>query len=794
MAQDEVGYEKRYTFQKKPWKVWMSSAPNPTAVLVSARQLLDGTALGHNILIYNGNLYANGVFSGTSFLDFYRYCLDVEPALFDRRSKFGTYEYEFGQSLYDILHRTDITVNLHNKDAALYPEDIKAFFGVNRDWSVWFHKNSNMLQDNFGVSYNAGDCFTTEATNQDIAYANLESDIICYQKDDIFSNTMAFEDGKVAYTKIKLNQTKVMVMKLIVGAVLLNSNEPGLIQEINDQNVTQVFTKFSNDDKVNHLFDYIYFWVKAPFCADYIDPDDFNQNLNQDADVIHRNLMVASQYVDKIRNNFNRYNEAFDYQLEDGGGDDTSTLAEFLEQFSRPYIPTNSPLKDFVSNKLLGAEAITDYDFDSHANVVSTAEELIKRSYIMDEKYEIENLPNANVLGSVYSLPVRNIDNELQRITPFNFYDPDSREDAEYYRALGRLPTLIGKEGNITTDGRIMSPTIDELWYIIKKLISGEPVHNSTPTNIALPNNEVAEDTTLKEAVMAQYKQSFEGVSKAIDPIDFEYGYDENNRINRVSVKEFVVQPENITHKIYNLLAAVSTRLNKFYNENIELNDEFTTDEESGITTYTGNSRALNRVGDYILGTTKMEIASNADNEYGPRASAPLSLRELEAAILGNKYNIENNFVFASKTYAVTGKFGKRLVDEESNILSGGSLYQMHRDYNADVENPNTYFELGGKGDGTSGYDITAGDLDGGQEVNMEGPGIIPVYILDKNLKRTTEINETQLPIMASNYGTSKLLHEEQGKYTGADIYMAADGTWRYKAEHMRLPILRSRY
>ena len=109
-------------------------------------------------------------------------------------------------------------------------------------------------------------------------------------------------------------------------------------------------------------------------------------------------------------------------------------------------------------------------------------------------------------------------------------------------------------------------------------------------------------------------------------------------------------------------------------------------------------------------------------------------------------------------------------------------------------ENPNTYFELGGKGDGTSGYDITAGDLDGGQEVNMEGPGIIPVYILDKNLKRTTEINETQLPIMASNYGTSKLLHEEQGKYTGADIYMAADGTWRYKAEHMRLPILRSRY
>ena len=224
------------------------------------------------------------------------------------------------------------------------------------------------------------------------------------------------------------------------------------------------------------------------------------------------------------------------------------------------------------------------------------------------------------------------------------------------------------------------------------------------------------------------------------------------------------------------------------------MNEELTTDEESGDVTYTGNSRALNRVGDYILHTTKMEDASKAGGEYGPRASAPLSLRELEAAILGNKYNIENNFVFASKTYAVTGKFGKRLKDDNDSIVSGGSLYQMHRDYNADVVNPNTYFELGGKGDGTSGYDITAGDLDGGQEVNMEGPGIIPVYILDKNLKRTEDTNTSQLPIMVSNYGKSDLLYEEQGKYTGADVYMAADGTWRYIAEHIRLPILRSRY
>ena len=797
--------ENNYKLQKKPWKIWMSSTPDPTAVLVTANQLLNGTKLGHNILIYNGNIFtSDGTFSSSSFTDFYKYYIDIEPATFDSRSKVETHTIKGPDN-------KDVDILLHSKDAALYPQDLRAAFGVNSVWNKYFHPSSQSINNSYEFNtWKRQDFYTTicsKLISVDTIKATLsqkykdkeQPNIVCYQNDDVFSSTMTFEDNKSAYTRIFINDSSAKIKQLIVGAVILNSD---------DDNLRNLLSNYSSDhqtfdinawyDAIKNssasasasssfdVLDYIYFWVKAPFCADYIDPDDFNQSLNQDSDVVHRNLMVTNNYSDAIRNNFNRYDEASYYS------DDSSIEKEFLEQYSRPYIPTNSPLKDFISNALLKIEGISNYDYDTHSDLNGAINGLLEAPRIVDSE-------NRNVLGSVYSLPVRNTDNEIQRITPFNFYDPDSREEADYYRALGRLPTLIGRDGNITTDGRIMSPTIDELWYIIKKMISGEPAGNtdSTKTNIALPHNEIAEDTTLKEAVMAQYNQSFDGVSKAIDPIDFEYECDDDDgKINKVSVKEYVVQPESITHKIYTLLGDVSDRLNTFYNENFKPNDDLTTDEESGITItkYTGNSRALKRVGDYIIGTTKMETASKAGGEYGPRASAPLSLRELEAAILGNKYNIENNFVFASKTYAVTGKFGKVEKDDDENIVSGGSLYQMHRDYNATAEKPNTYFELGGKRDDKSGYDITAGDLNGKKEVNTEVPGDIPVYILDKDLKRTEETNTSQLPIMASNYGKSDLLYEEQGKYTGADVYMAADGTWRYIAEHIRLPILRSRY
>lgn len=746
--------------QKKPWKVWMSSAPDPTAVLASAYDLLNGVSLGHDIIIYNGNVYANTLFSGTSWEDFYRYEIDISPAIFDKRSKFKV-ETVTTQSFTKLEKPNSIKVYYHDKDAALYPENIKSFFIVNTTWQNYFRNNSTFLADSLESGYVISDFMSCVSSASD-DFSNIYADIILYKKDTTFSSTMSFEDNKEAFTKIKLNTSSERVQKLIVGAVFFNSDTT--LPDFENNNYSQVFSYILNN--CADLLKHIYFWVKAPFCADYIDPEDFNQDLNQDADVIHRNLLLSNNY-DGVRNNFNRYTESYD-----NTSNNAATINDYIERLSRPYTPTNSPLKDFLSEKLgqiVGANI---------QNVETAAQALIKNSYEDD-----------HIIGSVLTVPgseEENPDQSTTRYTPFNFYDPESREEKEYYTSLGRIPTLIGRDGNLVTDGRLLSPSIDEIWYIIKKLISGQPAASYVrdSDNISSPYNEHATNsTTLTEAVNAQY--NIDNVS--LDPIDFEYTTDSNGDVSGISIKEFTVQPEKVEHHIYNLLKVVSSRINNFYEQQNEINSALTESKEGVI--YSGNSRDITRTGeDLILGTTKMAQSSLANNEYGPRSSAPLSLRELEAAILGNKYNIENNFMFISKTYAVTGKFGKQVKDENENIISAGSLYQFHRDYNADIENPNTYFKIGASED--DGRDATFGDLDG----QTEKINSIDVYLLDEHNRRTDKIKQGAMPLLVENYGRSTLLKKEQGTYTGADIYLAADGTWRYKAEHMRLPILRSRY
>ena len=121
----------QYLLQKKPWKIWMSSAPDPTAVLVSANDLIKGTSLGHNILIYNGNLYSAGKFFSANFGDFYRYEIDISPAIFDKRAKPKVIQLSVANnSIFSKLSKPDpehINFYCYDKDAALYPEDLKSF-------------------------------------------------------------------------------------------------------------------------------------------------------------------------------------------------------------------------------------------------------------------------------------------------------------------------------------------------------------------------------------------------------------------------------------------------------------------------------------------------------------------------------------------------------------------------------------------------------------------------------------------------------------------------------------------
>jgi hypothetical protein len=45
-----------------------------------------------------------------------------------------------------------------------------------------------------------------------------------------------------------------------------------------------------------------------------------------------------------------------------------------------------------------------------------------------------------------------------------------------------------------------------------------------------------------------------------------------------------------------------------------------------------------------------------------------------------------------------------------------------------------------------------------------------------------------------SSYGVTNVLPEKANDYSSADVYLAADGNWRYIFDHVRLPILKEEF
>lgn len=754
--------EKGLELQRKPWKVWMSSAPQPTAVLTTAYDLLKqgGSKLDHNLVILNENVYAASVFNG-NFEQFYRYALDISPATFDKRSKTRVETVDLKETLgidaSFTQSESEIEFYVQDKAAALYPTDLKTVFAVNTTWKAYFRNVSILANRDVTTSYRVDEMFTASV---DTDTNPSTSDIYVRDTDEVFTATMVFEDGKKAYTTVGVNRTE-RILQLILGAILFNSNKSQNLVALRDylagitkaqrENLFSLLANAKIGDKP--LLSYVYLWVKAPFCADYIDPEDFNQDLNQDADVTHRNLLLANNY-NNVRNNYNRYNEDTDYS--------GTTSSDMLEKMSRPYCPMTSPMKDILSEKLMLLSGV------SGDSIRDKAQKLLE-----------DSLKDDSIIGSVLVTPKGTDVTDVARFTPFTFYDPESREEADYYNNLGKLPTLIGRDGNLTTDGRIMSPTIDELWYIIYKTILGHSNEGSDFVSFPQSNNYGKGDTSLFEATKEYKWTDDEAGNVKGSPLSFLFKTNDKGEVNGIDVDEWVANPDEHFINVHTQIQRISTDITKFFDaQNPDV----------------AKSRDIFNTGDDIaLGdayTHTKDAITAKDREYGPR-SVPLSLRELEAAIMGIKYNVDNNFIFDSKTYAVTGKFGKIEKDDNGIIVAGGSLYQMHRDYNANVTSPNTVFKMGADNTGDNGRDATFGDLNNQKEYHKDHT---KVYLLDKKNKRTKNEKISGMPLLVENYGKSVSLATEQGEYTGSDIYMAADGTWRYKAEHMRTPILRSRY
>ena len=755
---------------RNTWKVWMSSTPtNPQASLHSLYDLLTngemlycsqnanttefvGADLGHDIIIYRNDLYfTSGRLNTTkSFSTWELYGIDLNCPNYDKRNK--PLKFKLDNTKLTELQNSEFYI--YDKSAALIPPTIEAFHndsdvtslspwdtGSNQDWSQYNRLFTVGSQDRSGSLPNA--------------------DIILVNKDTVFQASMIFESGKDAFTGMYLNGTEQIVefisrclKKHFIGDSTLIDSLKG-----HYSSNTELLSALCGDEQFSYLLKHIYIWVKAPYAADYIRPEDFDQDLNKDANVIHKNIYARASTGD-----YNRYAE---------------TAGKDEEASSKMYIPKNAPLKDYVSSKYIHKKDSTE----------ATMEALIADA----------DSPESEI-GSVFTEPIKDTQSLIldgattTDLTPPQFFDPESRRTADTYN---RVPTVIPKTGNSVSDSRVISPTIDELWYIIKKIISGRPADTNTIIGEDFAKSYASaekgqegsdrkgnksratavndKDTTLTEVENSFIFEYNDGLRMG-DPVDFEiipsYTLDEKgnpieNSNAGLSITEFFSQPNETVYVDFAEVIKDTETLEKWVEEN-------------------KNYVSISEVSIPGIDT---ESKIGQDTDWLPR-SAPLSMRELESRILGNKYEIIKNYRYITTNFGVVGPLGMIRKDESGEFLNAGSLYQFHKDYNFNHSNPNSHFNTNGKGeeaftaDGEwnpkSGYDAEFSDI------TNEEDGIL--------LYNSDIAKKSKRPLLVENYGKSRYLDENNEEYYGSDIYLSAIGDWRYKSEHLRAPILRSRY
>ena len=113
------------------------------------------------------------------------------------------------------------------------------------------------------------------------------------------------------------------------------------------------------------------------------------------------------------------------------------------------------------------------------------------------------------------------------------------------------------------------------------------------------------------------------------------------------------------------------------------------------------------------------------------------------------KYNINALMSFLVKNYTVNGTLS----------YSTGGLFQFHKDYNSDISHPNTFYIK---------------------------PGTINEIVKDISDRKTL----TQKS--GSSYGIDSA--ESSNNCTSKDVYLAADGTWRYVHQETKIRVFDTEY
>ena len=533
------------------------------------------------------------------------------------------------------------------------------------------------------------------------------ADIILCNKDTSFEKRFIIpESGFSAYNGICLNFKSQRVWKNFLkyySAQNDNFDPLSGIRFSNDYVISSI------DPILNYLIKHCYIWFKCAFFADYVDYKDFNQSLNEQAQVAHKDLILG-------KGNFKRYEELY-------SKGEISVVDKAKR--NRPYFPAVTPIKDLVRNSLLLESDLVGNKNQIIENIINDADS-----------------PDSNI----GALPIEPFEDVGKNETSPNFttgarttepppiwFDPESRKKNTDYNDF---PILIGKDGNLITAGRVLSPTIDELWQTIKELIAGKKADSANntledfggyPRNTNI-NTTIPVDTRLTLPTH-KFRTNTES-EKLGDPTRIRIQNSTDNPDNIVyRVTSWINNPDTIIYNVINELKLISNEICST-NPNLEL--------------------IVNKIESLPKPEVILKEYLDDTTPYSPMNTIP-SLRELEGIIRGIRWNLSYYIKFMMHHAVYTGPNGKSNSDNIANLYNkaGGTSYLLHKNaFNENIQKPKTVYD---------------------ERINRD---IIVEY------------GEGINPITGSMFGNNN-----QDMIPAHTVFMSAAGTWQSVSQCMNLRI-----
>lgn len=738
-----------------------------------------GCHLEHDLICFNSELYSiNPSASGTHNV------LNPVPATEPKEStKFQINEnnlfYTFGIDIalphYSAASRpkrisygtgnSSVYLYINDKNAVIPYKDTRSFSINSISMEQTFGRNTKIDSnsiiepsyfDNF-MPIKVGPFDDTSESQQ-----NDKFEIYLKGPNPTFLTDNSIDEKFSAYNNICINPNSSFAKYLVLRTLFNNNDDIYKIFGVHlpaRLNASQLNTCNINYSELKEVLKNSFVWIRAPFFADYIKPSSYNQNLNKDSRVVHKDLILSKN------GDFNEYNESVEVTSVDVEHDtkNIDNNTEWID--SLPYISQTAPIIDLLKP----------------GNNIS------QESDDWFENEDIGGIPIPTTMFKVFQNIDSSSESQIQMFCPFIYWNTEYAEKIGSQNLWNTFtsgginsPVFTKKYGNLYTDGRVFSPTIDELWMAFKYLVCGRADDSSNPidkfgrakgTEAGSLNYKNTESTLIPYSNSRIWKFSKNSKVTVGDPIKFNMGKytfndDGSATMSSTEVDKFINHNNVIDFEIYDTIQLLNNTL--LYGAAGTGSYETTDVAERKENFYfsipyeaasTSNIYRKDNI-DFYSGIINQSTSDSNKFKsiFGPRTN-PYSLRELEAISKGNRLNIESLAIWLKKNGVVNGKVAKRIANTgaannyDNSAASG--LYQLHKDYEGSHSKNTQYVQ-----NGDSGY-----------------------LQFDDNSKFATHYTSR------ASFGRTRI-SDTQNKVDSSQVFLAADGTWRYLFEKPRAQIV----